>query len=184
MLLHLHRLQRLLTVCHQHLLDNGGILSDCCSELWIYTHCSQLIELSLGKGSLLLLNKLQLKRKCILVDLPHHLLLLKLSKSRRCLILKPWLRLLLVRYTRLESGRHKRISHNLCVVVIDELLNLSSWCVLEICCFFRKNFSNFSEVIQTDILVANILENVAWEFFAFVTLSMNKVAEIASGAAC
>jgi hypothetical protein len=85
MLLHLH--QGLLTVRHQHLLDNSGVLSDCCCKLGIYTHRSQLIELSLCESSSLLLKKLQLKRKCILVDLPHHRLLLKLSESR--LILEP-----------------------------------------------------------------------------------------------
>jgi len=117
MLLHLH--QRLLPVCHQHLLDNRGVLSDRCSELWIYTQRSKLVELPpLGKSRLLLLNKLQLKSKCVLVDLSHSWLLLKLSKS----CLKPLLGHLW--YIRLKGGRKIRISHNLGVVGIYELLYL------------------------------------------------------------
>jgi hypothetical protein len=69
-------------------------------------------------------------------------------------------------------------------VVSDELLNLCKRCVLDLCCCFREDLSNFSEVVKTDVLVAYILKNFTGEFFAFVTLCMDEVAEIASGAAC
>jgi len=39
-------------------------------------------------------------------------------------------------------------------------------------------------VIQSDILVADVLEHVAGQLLEFVALCVDKVAEIASGAAC
>jgi hypothetical protein len=55
---------------------------------------------------------------------------------------------------------------------------------LEFRCCFWENLADLGVVVQTDILIAYILKDLAGKFFALVALCVDKVAEIASGAAC
>lgn len=55
---------------------------------------------------------------------------------------------------------------------------------MELCCCFRKDFTDFSVVVMTNVLIADVLKHFTWEFSALVALGVDEMTEISPGTAC
>lgn len=68
-------------------------------------------------------------------------------------------------------------------MIRDELLDHRQWLRLELLSGLRNDLCDISQVVDPDVLIADVLENFPRDFSELVALRVDEVAKVAAGAA-
>ena len=71
---------------------------------------------------------------------------------------------------------------DLCIVIGNELLYHMQVSILQVLVSAGSHFLNFLEVVDTDVLIAIVLEDFSSDFFAFVAICVDKMTVLTTGA--